>query len=169
MVPHLDRSHRDRLDLQNHEELPLDTLGDYPALANLHALWQRLSDAAPGGVAQRIDPLDIPKMLLPYMMLLDLEGERLRVRLAGTMVCEKHGGEMRGKTTDDFFQPADAAAVLQAARVVASTRRPSLARRSYVSIDGRPWSYVRLMLPLSRGGQDVDSMIKTLDPDTLNY
>ena len=89
--------------------------------------------------------------------------------MPGPWSAKSTAARLRGKTTDDFFQPADAAAVLQAARAVASTRRPSLARRSYVSIDGRPWSYVRLMLPLSRGGQDVDGMIKTLDPETLNF
>jgi hypothetical protein len=158
-----------RLDFRTHEELPLDRLPDFPSLAALHACWQRLGEGAASGFPAKIDPLEIPPALLPYLMLLDIEDDRLRVRLAGTTVCDKHGGEMRGKTTDDFFQPHDAAQVVAAGLRIAETGRPSLARRSYVSIDGQPWSYVRLMLPLSRGGDRVDGLVKTLDPETLNY
>jgi hypothetical protein len=159
-----------RLNFRSHEELPLDHLPRFPALDALHAYWTRLIDAAGGVLPAKVDPLQIDPVLLPYLMLLDIEPDgRLRVRLAGTMVCNKHGGEMRGKTTDDFFRPADAAAVVAAGHHVAETGRPSLARRSYVGIDNKLWSYVRLMLPISRSGTDVDGLVKTLEPATLNY
>lgn len=104
-------------------------------------------------------------------MLLDLEEAglraRLRIRLAGTEVCAKHGREMKGLTTDDFFHAEDADAVVTAAQAVARSRQPSLARRSYITINDRMWSYVRLILPLSRDGKTVDSFFKAADPASM--
>jgi hypothetical protein len=119
----------------------------------------------------RIDPLDLPREVLPTVMMLDLERSpepgALRVRLAGTEVCAKHGSELKGKTTDDFFAPEDAGQVVESALETARTGRPSLARRSYVSLNGRIWRYVRLIMPLSRQGGPVDSFFKVADPRTM--
>ncbi|MEX2628319.1 MAG: PAS domain-containing protein [Tistlia sp.] len=120
-----------------HEELPLHALSDFPILEACHRTWR---DSAVGdALPSRVDPLDLPREGLPTVMMLDLEPAPalLRVRLAGTEVCAKHGGELKGKTTDDFFEPEDAALVVEAALAVAQSQRPSLARRSYVSINGR--------------------------------
>ncbi|MGP1394521.1 MAG: PAS domain-containing protein [Inquilinaceae bacterium] len=150
-----------------HVEIPLDDLVLFPNLATVHALWV---DAGNGALPRHLDPLSLPRALLPYVMLLDLEADpsRLRVRLAGTFVCEKHGTELKGKTTDDFFHPDDAQAVVDSAARVAKDAHPSLATRRYVALDGELWRYTRLILPLSRDGQTVDSFFKVLDPTTLS-
>lgn len=149
-----------------HVELPLDDLVQSPDLAAVHALWV---EAGCGSLPGHLDPLSLPRPLLPYVMLLDLETDptRLRVRLAGTFVCEKHGTELKGKTTNDFFHPDDAQTVVNAAVRVAENGQPSLATRSYVALNGELWRYTRLILPLSRDGQTVDSFFKVLDPTTL--
>jgi hypothetical protein len=151
-----------------HEELPLSAIDAYPDLMALLRIWE----AGCGGfLPAAIDPLVVPRALLPYVMLLELETldgtPRLRVRLAGTEVCAKHGGEMRGKTTDDFFAPADARAVVDSTLEVARTLRPSLARRDYISLDDRLWGYVRLILPMSPDGVNVTRFFKVLDPGSL--
>lgn len=144
-------------------DIPLTEIGRYPHLAEALQSWQQ-SDA------RQVDPLTLPKILLPYVMLLDLERQptRLRIRLAGTYICEKHGGELKGRTTDEFFRPADAELVVEAALTVAKFGIPSLAERHYVGFDGKLWSYVRLIAPLSRDGNGVDSFFKVLDPTSLN-
>lgn len=160
----------DWLKTGEHRDLPLSDLAAYPLLSQATALWQAGIDTT-GRLPARLDPLDLPRDLLPYVMLLDLEEAgpraRLRIRLAGTEVCAKHGREMKGLTTDDFFHPDDADAVVTAAQGVARSRRPSLARRSYITINDRMWSYVRLILPLSRDGETVDSFFKAADPASM--
>lgn len=159
-----------RLKTGIHEELPLAALPDYPLLDAAVRLW-RDESAAQGRLPARLDPLLLPRALLPYVMLLDLEqdGARplLRIRLAGTEVCAKHGREMRGLTTDDFFHADDADAVVGAALAVAAGGEPSLARRSYITLRDSAWSYVRLILPLSRAGGTVDSFFKVADPASM--
>ena len=159
-----------------HRDMPLTDIDLYPDLAVALQAWQS-SDG--NRIPTRVDPLNLPKALLPFIMLLDLEegqGQRtdqdgpscaLRVRLAGTYICSKYGGEMKGKTTDDFFAPQDARHVVDAARGVARLGLPSLAERHYVNLDGGIWSYVRLIAPLSRSGDRIDSFFKVLDPSTL--
>lgn len=149
-----------------HTELPLAEIAGYPSLKALHAVWQEKSR---DGLPARLSPLDVPKSVLPFVMLLELErdGPRLRVRLAGTEVCQKHGGELKGKTTDDFFEAKDAQAVVADAVKVAETGRPSLARRSYITLNDRLWSYTRIILPLSSDGKTIDSFFKALAPESL--
>lgn len=153
-----------------HRDLPMSDLAAYPLLGQATVLWRTEFDAA-GRLPTRLDPLTLPRDLLPYVMLLDLEQAgpraRLRIRLAGTEVCAKHGREMKGLTTDDFFHADDADAVVTAALTVAATRQPSLARRSYITINDRVWSYVRLILPLSRDGETVDGFFKVADPASM--
>lgn len=154
----------------SHESLPLSDLPQFPLLDAVVSCWRTARDAR-GDLPASLDPLALPRSVLPYVMLLDLEPvdlrARLRIRLAGTEVCAKHGREMKGLTTDDFFHPDDADAVVTAALAAASERQPSLARRSYVTINDRAWSYVRLILPLSRDGRLVDGFFKVADPVSL--
>ena len=149
-----------------HEELPLGDLPNYADLQRVYEVWKALTEKD-GRFPAQLDPTRVPVALLPYMMVLEVENGRLRVRLAGTRVCEEHGGEMRGRTTDDFFKPEDGKKVLEAGLRVAETGKPSLARKSYIAINGRRWSYVRMILPLSSDGVKRDRLFKLLDPATL--
>lgn len=145
-------------------ELPLADIDGFPNLAAAQAVWER---AAADRLPQRLDVVDLPRSLLPYVMLLDVEDGALRIRLAGTQVCALHGGELAGKTTDSFFTPDQAASVVDSARAVVTSGRPSLARRAYVSLDGRYWSYVRLLLPLAPRSSGVPSVFKAAEPNSL--
>lgn len=155
-----------------HRDIDLTEINQYPDLALALQSWQT-SDSS--RIPRSVDPLNLPARLLPYVMLLDLEEMParsddpycLRVRLAGTYVCQRYGGEMKGRTTDDFFAPADARHVIEAALKVASLGLPSLAERQYVNLDGGLWSYVRLIAPLSRSGSRIDGFFKVLDPSSL--
>lgn len=153
------------------QSLPIGALADYPDLAALHRVWLKARDAAGAPWPPRLDMLDIPTHLLPYVMILDLERAPrplLRVRLAGTYVCDKYGRELKGHTTDDFFAPQDARHVVESALRTAKTSEPDLAQREYITLNGGLWRYVRLILPLSRDGAEVDSFFKVLDPASLS-
>ncbi len=134
----------------------------------LHAVtqvWRRLAlDHLPA----RIDPLDIPKPLLPYILILDysVEPEDILARLAGTAVCENHGGELRGRSIFDVFEPKDAQLVLDSLKGVLARRGPTLARREFVSLDNTTLSYVRLILPLSSDGVTIDRFFNAVEPSS---
>lgn len=148
-----------------HEELPLHEIASYPDLQRIHEHWMEI-----GAPPATLDPARLPRHTLPYVMVLAVEEEprSLRVRLAGTRFCDEYGTELRGLTTDDFFQPADAAIIAKTGFGVAMTGVPSIARKTHITINERYWSYIRLILPLSKNGRTVDRLFKVLDPSTIS-
>jgi len=161
---------RAEFDLQGEdrcEELPLSRASDFPAIAAALAAW-RASGGDP--FPARIDPLTLPRSLLPYVLLLDLElrpRPTLRVRLAGTAVCDWHGYELRGRTAHELFDGRASEAIVAGALAVAASGRPTLARRSLLFESGCLRRYTRLMAPLSRHGQAADGFFKVFDPTSL--
>ncbi len=145
------------------EDIDLASIEDYPVLAGVMEEWKRRSDdRAPVAV----DPLDLSPRALPYLMLVDLVGQDDAViRLAGTAACDLYGRELKGTSVHEFFGSRDARQVLDDFHEVARTERPSLTRRAYVSINGKPWSYVRLLLPLRPDDAGVTRFLKALEPD----
>jgi hypothetical protein len=149
-----------------HTRLDPADLAKYRLLDRVHTCW--LDGHRDGRLPGRLDPLDLPSSVLPYVMLLRLDDDaRLTVTLAGSFVCALHGSELRGSSTDDFFAPEQAASLVEAARVVAATNQPGLASRRYVALARRSWSYVRLLLPLAPDAEGRPRFFKALDPESL--
>jgi len=145
------------------DDLDLATVRDYPVLAGVLDRWHPGPDGRPPAA---IDPLDLPPSALPYLMLVDLVGtEDAVIRLAGTAACDIYGRELKGTSVHEFFGPGDASDVLSDLNDVARSEAPKLTRRSYVSINGKPWSYVRLLLPLRPEGEGVTRILKALEPE----
>lgn len=155
------------LQVKGYEELPLSALPQYPMLARCHAAWLqgRQGERLPAVVAVEA----LPPEVLPYTMLLDyLPAQRdVRVRLAGNYVGERTSEDLGGRRLANFFNAHDAEIVFTSMELVATTRQASLARRSYVSLEGNQLSYVRLILPLSADGSTVTGFFKTIEPATL--
>lgn len=144
------------------EDLDLASIDRYPVLAGVLETWQRLGG---GRAPVSIDALDLPTKVLPYLMLVDLEGtEDAVIRLAGTAACDIYGRELRGTSVHEFFGARDARLVLDDLQTVAQIETPMLTRRRYVSINGKPWSYVRLLLPIRPDGSGVTRILKALEP-----
>lgn len=155
------------LNVKGYEELALSELPQYPLLAQCHAAWLA---AHRGGKLPAVIEVDgLPAEVLPYTMLLDyLPEERdVRVRLAGNYVGERTSADLGGRRLANFFNPHDAGIVFASMEQVAQLRLASLARRSYVSLEGNQLSYVRLILPLSLDGITVTGFFKTIEPATL--
>jgi hypothetical protein len=149
-----------------HTPVDLAAISNHRLLDRVHASW--LDGHRDGRPPARLDPLDLPASVLPYVMLLRLDDDRrLTVTLAGSFVCALHGSELRGLSTDDFFAPEQAASVVEAAREVAASNRPGLASRSYVALSRRSWSYTRLLLPLAPDAEGRLRFFKVLDPESL--
>jgi hypothetical protein len=65
--------------------------------------WSRIRQGRETPDQSDIDPKAL-KRLLPFVFLLDARGGHLTYRLAGTTLCERHGGELRGR---DFLHQWD--------------------------------------------------------------
>ncbi len=156
------------LNVKGYEELALTELPHYPMLAQCHAAWQAAHRGAT--LPAVIEPEALPSEVLPYTMLLDyLPEERdVRVRLAGNYVGERTSADLGGRRLANFFNAHDAAIVFASMEQVANRREASLARRSYVSLEGNQLSYVRLILPLSLDGATVTGFFKTIEPASLS-
>jgi hypothetical protein len=155
------------LKLGRYEEIDLSRIGEFPVLARCHALWQAAHRA--GGLPAAVDVALVPEETLPYTMLLDYLPEKrdVRVRLAGTYVGERATFADTGKGLRSFFSELDANIVFDSLETVARAGRPSLARRDYVSIEGKRYRYVRLILPVALDGREVSGFFKTIEPSSL--
>jgi hypothetical protein len=65
--------------------------------------WSRIRNGRATPDQADIDPRAL-KRLLPFVFLLDARGGTFTYRLAGTTLCERYGGELRGR---DFLHPWD--------------------------------------------------------------
>ena len=152
----------------SHEELPLAQLFAFPNLWEAHNLWDELS------VAKLPDALDVAKLphaVTPYIMVMDIDAQAqlLRIRHAGSRLCDEYRADLCGLTADDIFESHDAMAVTAAGLQMAMSGEPSLARKSSISIAECRWSYTQLVLPLSSDGAKIDRLIQLIDPSTLVY
>lgn len=151
------------LTILRNERLPLATIKSFPPLQAVLEAWER---AAGQRLPPRLDPAEIPRKLLPLVLIYDLEEPAglLRVRLAGTVACDRHGAELRGLTPADFFSHADAALVEEDLRTVLAEGRPALVFRECELGQERLWRYAQVALPLSSNGDKPDRILAVTDP-----
>jgi hypothetical protein len=152
---------------ERHADLDLARLAEYPALAACVAVWRAAH--RDGLLPAALPSTEIPEIVKPYTMLLDFlpEHRDARVRMAGHYVGERASFDSVGRTLRGYFVEADARIVYDGLSRAATTRDASLARRDYVSIEGKRFRYVRLILPLAADGVNVDGFFKTIEPSSL--
>jgi len=75
-----------------------------PYLQMLFDYWESLRGDRPAPDASEIDPLDIPRAALPYVILVDLERNplRARYRLVGTHGVQAAGWDYTGKYVEEL-------------------------------------------------------------------
>lgn len=152
--------------------LPAGTEVD-PAFARLHAYW--LGKCKNGLLPARtdIDPLEIPRDLLPGIALLDVETQppphppgtrRYRIRLFGSALAAMTGGDETGRYYDETLPPAGYAMLDQLlGQVVTEGRVAFLAAPS--GAPGRGFLHFgRLALPLAADGRTVDMILAIVRP-----
>jgi hypothetical protein len=156
-----------RLSIEGYEEIPLSEITRFPALEACYRAWL---DAHENGIMPAALDIDaVPESVLPYVMLLDYMPEirDVEVRIAGNYVGERTSAEFGGRRLRNFFDRRDAEIVFASMEHVAETRTPSIAKRTYVSLEQRYFEYVRIILPVSADGETVTGFFKTIEPDTL--
>lgn len=154
-------------------ETPLAQIDGYPELSVLLTVWR--ASLVGNMPPPRIDPLAMPRRLLPGALLADIEREaglpetaRLRIRLAGTMLCDLCGRELKGRALDELMLPADAAVMVTPALIATREVRPMLVHRRGIRFRNANVSYVALLLPLTGDDGLITRVLEMPDPDTVH-
>jgi len=141
----------------------LDFTGWHPRIRLAYDFWRA---AGPPGLLpgrQHIDPLTIPRELLPNLWILDVQREpfRLKYRLVGTRIVEATGREVTGRWLDEEHPHLVADTAFQERyRKVMETGQPSLRRGVPKIWRHRDFQEIEnIALPLARDGIQVDMIM----------
>jgi hypothetical protein len=148
--------------------LPAGTEAD-PAFARLHVYW--LGKCRDGRLPARtdIDPLELPRDLLPGIALLEVEAQpdktrRYRIRLFGSALAAMTGADETGRYYDETIPAAGYAVLRQQLDQVVSQARPVFFA-SPSAAPGRGFLYFgRFGLPLASDGRRVDMILALARP-----
>jgi hypothetical protein len=140
-----------------------DDLGLIPGLQGAYEYWQGKRGARPFAARAALDPVEM-REFLPRIMLADITRDplRFRYRLCGTGICYAHtGGDPTGLAVDEL-EPAQYGALIHTQYDDMLKKRAPVAHLNVFSSADRYKSYAHIILPLSRGGEDID-MLMTVD------
>jgi hypothetical protein len=78
-------------------------------LLNLAAYWSAKRGQHPMPARSAIDPLDMPRRLLPHLALVEPTGQdrEIRFRLVGTELVQRFGRDSTGKTSTELYGGSD--------------------------------------------------------------
>lgn len=140
-----------------------------PAFARLHAYWAaKIVDGRLPGRAQ-IDPLELPRDLLPDTALLEIEGDsdatrRFRIRLFGSNLIAMTGYDVTGRYYDEVVHPIAYEVLRRFGNDMIRQRRAGyLEGPSATEGRGYLW-FGRLLLPLASDGINVDMILGLVRP-----
>lgn len=150
----------------HHIALPIEQVGDYPILEQCLKIWRASFTTE---LPMTIDPVDMPLAAIRGISLLDWDADAgdWVVRLSATLLDEGHGRNMTGTKLAEGFSIGDIAGVRAGIQAIMDRGEPDLMRREFVDGNGRTWSYVRLILPLSSDGVRRDRYALVIDPQTF--
>jgi hypothetical protein len=129
-----------------------------PLLRRLYDYWLQKKGARVAPPRADIAPDEIPD-LLPWVYLVEIVGERLRLRLVGTSIAAEFGGEITGKYLDEIGLAEAQAPALREYRQSAREIVPVASKWNYAKEDGRALDYERIILPLSSDGKTVNMFL----------
>lgn len=141
--------------------LPADAVE--PEFAALYDYWRGKCREGRLPARRDIDPLDLPRSMLPNILLLDVErgagAPRFRVRLAGTGFAALLGREFTGRYFDEVGPAHQMAPVLDALATLVATRRPAFLAGPMVRPNRDHVWLKRFALPLAEDGETVDMIL----------
>lgn len=153
-------------ELVKEERLDCDVAKLPSSLARLFAYWQRQRGDRPMPRRDDIDALDL-RANLGRVHLLAVEGpETFRYRLYGSRVTNPDAVDMTGKTTDDYSDQAFGKLVTRHLAICVRERAP-LCYAISARLDGEPYEYKRMSLPLSADGTKVSGLLVGTERGTV--
>lgn len=125
-----------------------------PLLLQLFDYWNSRRDGRPVPDRRDIDPVDMPRRLLPHLLLVELHGAvpRIRYRLVGTAICARYGADFTGTWLDEVSGAEYRHLLEDLYRRMRDTGRP-IYTESEFRLDAETTAKTcRLYLPLQREG-----------------
>lgn len=131
-----------------------------PQLRSLFDYWNRKRGRRPFILRSELEPREIMS-LLPLIFILDVQNDprRYRIRLMGTEIVQRFGGEYTGRYLDDLDFGAAKAQVLADYDRVADSVEPHLAFSEYAQQGRGRIQAERLALPMSTDGRYADRVL----------
>jgi len=129
-----------------------------PQLAELHAYWDKLRAGRAMPPRAEVDPAAIASHLR-RVHLLSVEGpQTFRFRIYGGGVTNPDAVDMTGRTTMDYSIPGFSSLVTRHLAECAAAAKP-IAYEVIARLDGEPYEYAFIALPLSDNGRDVNMLL----------
>lgn len=123
---------------------------DDPILGPALSYWMGKRGGRSAPCKRDIDPIEIPRKILPNLQLIDVidGGARFRYRLIGTATVEAYGEDFTGRYPDEMF-PAELRDFIHAVyRQVCNAKAPVFLSNRYVTTKGFELSSKRIYMPL---------------------
>lgn len=133
----------------------------HPHTRAIYQYWLEKCGDRPMPARAELDPVDMPKGLLPGLCLVDVVADERRYvyRLVGTADVEVRGQDPTGKSViEGFFGPSVDDVLATYDRVV-SSRAPHLDLEHFLATNGRYVTEETIFLPLSDGRENVDKIL----------
>jgi len=85
----------------------LEIIDRDPVLADLYHYWDDKRVGVQPPSRESIDPLEMPRHVLPHLLLVELDGPlpRVRYRLVGTAITARYGEDFTGRWLDELTGP----------------------------------------------------------------
>jgi hypothetical protein len=112
-----------------------------------------------------IDPVDMPRFVLPYLVLFDVidGGARFRWRLSGTEVVSRFGRDSTGRFGDEALSGDYLAFITSLVQQVCRCRVPVYSLAIFRWEEARTMSTSRLYVPLGEDGDGVSQILAAHD------
>ncbi|GHD59345.1 hypothetical protein GCM10017083_43390 [Thalassobaculum fulvum] len=133
-----------------------------PVVAEALAAWNRLRGDRAMPAPSDLDVLDLPRRLLPHLLLLDIEHEpalRFRWRLIGTHTTAALGRDSTGRYWDELYDGRGFGMLTRGPLWVLEHRRPVRILGRAVYADKAHVHSESVHLPLSRDGTSVNRIL----------
>jgi hypothetical protein len=129
-----------------------------PVLGVVLAYWDQKRGTRLMPCKRDIDPIEIPRRLLPNLQLIDVidGGERFRYRLVGTASVDAYGSDYTGKYPEEMFSDDRPQRIKRIYRTVCETKAPLFCQNKYLTPKNIELQALRIYMPLSDDdGDDV--------------
>ena len=126
-------------------------------LLTLHAYWELKCAGRDLPDRADIDPVEMPRRLLPYLFIVEyapIPG-RWRYRLMGTEMVERLGADLTGRFLDEALGGRYCNYLTPLNAEVRASRRPLYTESTLTSDDGAVLLTKRMLVPLTNGGDEV--------------
>jgi hypothetical protein len=141
-----------------------DNYSDDPILGPALAYWieKRGNRLMPS--RRDIDPIEIPRKILPNLQIIDVVdgGARFRYRLIGTATVEAYGEDFTGRYPDEMFPPDLRDFIHRIYGQVCAWRTPLFLTNRYITAKGFKLASKRIYMPLSDDDAQVRHILGAL-------